>query len=122
LKVIKAKPIAEVDDETLVMADQAEKAIIQLRAAVKGLLTSKMGRERAEELARVFTEGTWTHDYPITFDAAQEFKLPVSSEMPEEVIQLMGLYPQPVRHQAGVEYLSRPRRLERPAASNGASF
>src|SRR6266446_2008128 len=31
LKVVKEKPIAEVDDQTLILADQAEKAIAQLR-------------------------------------------------------------------------------------------
>src|SRR6478735_3613096 len=62
LKVLHAKPIAEVDDETLVLADQAEKAVVQLREAVKSLLGSKMDQERAGELARVLTEGTWTHD------------------------------------------------------------
>jgi ClpP class serine protease len=121
LKVIKAKPIAEVEDETLVLADQAEKAIIQLREFVKGLLASKLGPDRADELARLLTEGTWTHDYPITFDAAQQLSLPVSSDMPDEVMQLMGLYPQPTRRQASVEYLSRPRRAERPAAQDQRS-
>ena len=116
LKVIKSKPIAEVDDETLVLADQSEKAIIQLRGSVKSILTSKVGEERAEELAHVLTEGTWTHDYPITFDVAQQLKLPVSSAMPDEVMQLMGLYPQPIRRQASVEYLSKPRRFEQPGA------
>ena len=116
LKVIKSKPIAEVDDETLVLADQSEKAIIQLRGSVKSILTSKVGEERAEELAHVLTEGTWTHDYPITFDVAQQLKLPVSSAMPDEVMQLMGLYPQPIRRQASVEYLSKPRHFEQPGA------
>jgi ClpP class serine protease len=114
LKVIKSKPIAEVDDETLVLADQSEKAIIQLRGSVKSILASKVGEERAEELAHVLTEGTWTHDYPITFDVAQQLKLPVSSAMPDEVMQLMGLYPQPTRRQASVEYLSKPRHFEQP--------
>jgi ClpP class serine protease len=116
LKVIKSKPIAEVDDETLVLADQSEKAIIQLRGSVKSILTSKVGEERAEDLAHVLTEGTWTHDYPITFDVAQQLKLPVSSAMPDEVMQLMGLYPQPIRRQASVEYLSKPRHFEQPGA------
>ena len=116
LKVIKSKPIAEIDDETLVLADQSEKAIIQLRGSVKSILTSKVGEERAEELAHVLTEGTWTHDYPITFDVAQQLKLPVSSAMPDEVMQLMGLYPQPIRRQASVEYLSKPRHFEQPGA------
>jgi ClpP class serine protease len=116
LKVIRSKPIAEVDDETLVLADQGEKAIFQLRESVKSLLTSKVGQERAEELAHILTEGTWTHDYPITFEVAQQLKLPVVSDMPDSVMQLMGLYPQPVRRQASVEYLAQPRHLDRPAS------
>jgi ClpP class serine protease len=114
LKVIRAKPIAEVEDETLILADQAEKAIVQLRDGVESMLASGLGPERAEELARVMTEGTWTHDYPITFDVAQRLGLPVGTDMPDEVMQLMGLFPQPVRRQASVEYLPRQRHLERP--------
>jgi ClpP class serine protease len=121
LKVIRTKPIAEVDDQTLVLADQAEKATVRLREAVKALLAFKVGPARAEELARVLTEGAWTHDYPITFDTAQQLHLPVRSDIPDEIMQLMGLYPQPVRRQAGVEYLSQPRRLERPAARDRAT-
>jgi ClpP class serine protease len=114
LKVIRAKPIAEVEDETLILADQAEKAIVQLRDGVESMLASGLGPERAGELARVMTEGTWTHDYPITFDVAQRLGLPVGTDMPDEVMQLMGLFPQPVRRQASVEYLPRQRHLERP--------
>ncbi len=115
-KVVREKLIAEVDDETLVLADQAEKAAFQLREAVKSLLVPKLGPERGEELAGILTEGTWTHDYPITFDVATQLQLPVSSEMPDEVMQLMGLFPQPARRQASVEYLSRRRHREAPAA------
>ena len=60
--------------------------------------------------------GTWTHDYPITFDIAQKLQLPVSVAIPDEVMQLMSLYAQPVRRQASVEYLSKPRHSERPEA------
>jgi len=113
LKVVKEKPIAEVEDRTLILADQAEKAIAQLRESVAALLTSRVGPERAAELARTLTEGTWTHDYPISVDVAHQLGLPVSTGMPEEIMQLMGLYPQPVRRQASVEYLPQPRRAER---------
>ena len=116
LKVIRSKPIAEVNDETLVLADQGEKVIFQLRESVKSLLTSKVGQERADELAHILTEGTWTHDYPITFNVSQQLKLPVVSDMPDTVMQLMGLYPQPVRRRASVEYLARPRHLDRTAS------
>jgi hypothetical protein len=33
----------------------------------------------------------------------------------------MGLFPQPVRRQASVEYLPRPRRLERPESPERGS-
>ncbi len=114
LRVLRDKPIAEVDDRTLVLADQAEKAIAQLREAVQSLLGPKMGAERAEELAEVLTKGTWTHDYPITFDVARQLGLPVRSEMPDEVLELMGLYPQPVRQHPSVEYRMDRRFPDRP--------
>lgn len=114
LKVIRAKPVAEVDDQTLVLADQAEKAIFQLRTAVKALLAPKVGQERAAELAEALTEGAWTHDYPIMFDAAQRLGLPVGTEMPAEILELMALFPQEVRRTNSVEYLPRSRRLDRP--------
>jgi ClpP class serine protease len=121
LRVLHAKPIAEIDDETIVLADQAEKAIVQLSEGVRALLSSKMDQDRAGELARVLTEGTWTHDYPITFDVAQRLGLPVNGNMPDEVMELMGLFPQPVRRQASVEYLPKPRHLDRPESRQGAS-
>ncbi|MBL7962022.1 hypothetical protein JNL27_17450, partial [bacterium] len=39
--------------------------------------------------------------------------LPVSTDMPDEILELMTLYPQPVRRQGGgVEYLPEPRQRE----------
>jgi ClpP class serine protease len=118
LKVIAKKPIAEVDDQTLILADVAEKAVAQLRNSVKELLTRSQTPERAEELAGLMATGTWTHDYPITIEEGQRLGLKVSSEMPAEFLQLMSLYPQPVRRQPSVEYLPGRRSPEggRPAA------
>jgi hypothetical protein len=65
-----------------------------------------------DELARLLSTGTWTHDYPITYEAAKSLGLPVRSDIPNEFIDLMGLYPQPVRRQPAVEYLPVPRRAE----------
>jgi ClpP class serine protease len=113
LRVIRTKPIADIDDQTLILADQAGKAIDQIREGVKALLAPKVGQERAADLASVLAEGTWTHDYPIIFEMAQQLGLPVNSDMPDEVLKLMGLFPQPFRRQASVEYLPRERHLER---------
>jgi ClpP class serine protease len=113
IKAVSRKPIAEVDDQTLILADVAEKAVAQLRESAGELLTRSQSSERAGQLAELLTMGTWTHDYPITFDVAQRLGLKVRSEMPGEILQLMGLYPQPVRRQPSVEYLPVPRRMER---------
>src|SRR6267143_2079813 len=99
LKVVARKPIAEVDDQTLIFADLAEKAIAQLREAAKELLERTLPPEKAAELADLLATGTWTHDYPITYDKARRLGLPVSTEIPADVFQLMGLYPQPLRRQ-----------------------
>ena len=112
LQAVSRKPIAEVDDETLILADQAEKAIPQVRESVRELLGDKLPPEKAEEVARVFSEGTWTHDHPITFETAKGFGLPVRSDIPPEFLDLMQLYPQPVRRQPAVEYLPQPRRFQ----------
>jgi ClpP class serine protease len=112
LKAVERKPIAEVDDQTLIMADQAEKAIAQVRESVRELLADKIPQEKLEELTRLLSQGTWTHDHPITFELATSFGLPVRSNIPTEFLDLMSLYPQPVRHQPTVEYLPIPRRLK----------
>jgi hypothetical protein len=101
-----------VDDQTLIMADQAEKAIAQVRESVRELLADKIPQEKLEELTRLLSQGTWTHDHPITFELATSFGLPVRSNIPAEFLDLMSLYPQPVRHQPTVEYLPIPRRLK----------
>ena len=110
LRAVAKKPVAEVKDETLILADQAEKAVAQLRESVGQLLADKCPSEKAEELARLLSEGTWTHDHPLTFETLKGFGLPVRCDIPAEFLTLMNLYPQPVRRQPTVEYIPQPRR------------
>jgi ClpP class serine protease len=117
LKAAHQKPVAEVDDKTLILADQAEKAIAQMRQEVTELLADKFPGEKAGEMAKLMTSGTWTHDYPITFERAHDLELRVNSDMPENIMRLMQLYPQPVRRQSSVEYVPVPYRSSRRAAS-----
>ena len=109
LKAVEKKPVADVDDKTLILADQAEKAMTLVRESVRDLLADKCPPDKAEELARLLSHGTWTHDHPITYEAAGGFGLPVRSDIPDEFLDLMALYPQPVRRQPTVEYLPQPR-------------
>jgi ClpP class serine protease len=117
LKVLKRKPIAEVDDNTVILADVAEKAMRQLIEAAKSLLTRTQSPEKAAELAEILATGAWTHDYPITVEEARALGLRVNTDMPREILQLMSLYPQPVRRQPSVEYLPGRRRTERAVES-----
>ncbi len=110
ITVEEKKPVEKIDDQTLIMADVGRKAIHQVREAVKKLLSGRMSVQKAAAIADKLATGTWTHDYPISHDEAREMGLPVSTDMPEEVLELMALYPQPVRQQmGGVEYLPIPR-------------
>jgi ClpP class serine protease len=109
LKAVASKPVEKVKDETLILADQAEKATLQVRESVRELLAGKIPAGKDTELARLLSEGTWTHDHPITYETAKSFGLPVRSDIPNEFLDLMGLYPQPVRHQPTVEYLPERR-------------
>ena len=111
LKVLEQKPMAEIDDQTLIMADQARKAISQVHRSVAELLSDKMEPEKAEEVARLLSEGTWTHDRPIMCDDAKALGLPIRCDMPPEIMQLLSLYPQPVRRQPTVEYLPFPHHM-----------
>jgi ClpP class serine protease len=113
IKVAEEKPVAEVDDQTLILADIGRKAIQQVEAAAAELLRRSMSAESAQALAAKLSRGTWTHDYPISPEEARSLGLPVSTDMPDAVLQLMTLYPQPVqRHGGGVEYLPIPRQRE----------
>jgi len=121
LKAVSRKPVAEVDDQTLILADVAEKALVQVRESARELLTRSQTSEKANELSELLSTGTWTHDFPITVDVARRLGLKVSSDMPAEILQLMSLYPQPVRRQPSVEYIPAPRHADRsrPPQSGG---
>src|ERR1700730_2963817 len=106
IKVIEQKPIARIDDQTLVMADVGRKAIAQLKQSAGDILKKRLPVEKAEALAEKLSTGTWTHDFPLFAEIAKELGLPISTEIPNDVFELMALYPQPVHTQpGGVEYL-----------------
>ncbi|WP_456471921.1 SDH family Clp fold serine proteinase [Methanocaldococcus sp.] len=94
----------KVSDEFMVLYDIAKKAISQMEEFVYNLLKDKYGEKKAKELAKILTEGKWTHDYPITVEEAERLGLKVYTDVPEEVYLLMDLYKQPIRERGTVEY------------------
>lgn len=112
IKAVEQKSIDKVEDQTLILADVAKKAINQVRDFVYHLLKDKYGEEKAKQLAQVLTEGRWTHDYPITVEHARELGLNVNTNVPMEVYTLMELYRQPIKQRGTVEFMPYPVKQE----------
>ncbi len=110
LAAVARKPIERVDDETLIMANVAQKAIDQVRAAVVELASRRLPTEQAEAMAAKLAGGAWTHDYPITVTEARTLGFAVSTDMPRAIYDLMQLFPQSGRRRPSVEYVPLPYR------------
>jgi len=110
--IVKAASVKGKDasDQTIIMADIAEKAIRGVKETIINILKDKMGEEKASEIAEKLVKGPWTHDYPITVEKARELGLNVKDEIPPEIYELMTLYPAPMVRQSGVEYVPSPVR------------
>src|SRR4030081_3933719 len=58
IKVVEQKPIAEIDDQTLVMADVGRKAIAQVKQSASDILKRRLPADQAEALADKLSAGT----------------------------------------------------------------
>lgn len=94
VRLVDAKPVADVDDETWVRADQARMALAQVEQTVRRLL-DHAEPEVVEEVVQRLAKGVTTHDHPLRADEAQDMGLRVSIEFPVALHQLMALHPQP---------------------------
>jgi ClpP class serine protease len=113
LKVVEEKPISEIDDQTLIMADLSRKAIQQVQRFVRTLLLDtvpqqKVSPEKVESIINALTTGKVTHDYPITVEEATELGLPITVGLPKLIYSLMELYPQPQGGRPTVQYIPMP--------------
>ena len=75
---------------------------------VRDLLMEHMTEEKATDLAVKLATGTWTHDYAITVEEAKALGLPVTTEMPAEVYELMRLFPRSSSSMPSMEYVQIP--------------
>jgi ClpP class serine protease len=122
INVAESKPLERVNDETLILADLARKAQVQIRAFVMSVLRDDFDEERAQFLTNELTSGKWTHDYPLTVEMLVGLNLPVTTNLPAEAFELMDLYPQAGRLRPSVQYVPVPYRepASRPAGKEGA--
>src|SRR4029078_13500233 len=82
VKARDSKPIGNVFDLTLVLADVSEHALAQIKQGAVELLTKRMEQAPAEALAAKLAGGHWTPDYALTATEAQARGLPVATGMP----------------------------------------
>jgi ClpP class serine protease len=113
LKVLETKKPEDIDDATIILADIALKARVQVAGFVADVLAKHLTPDRARELAKLLTEGRWTHDFSISVQMARDLGLPVSTEMPLMVYQLMELYPQANAMRPSVIYVPTPTSSEK---------
>jgi ClpP class serine protease len=114
LTVLEQKSPNDISDETLILADVAHKAINQVKDTVRKILQKRVPAETAENLADILASGRWTHDYPISVEEAQQLGLPVKTDVPTEVYQLMNLFPQAGAGRPSVEYIPIPYPTRKP--------
>jgi ClpP class serine protease len=109
LAAVEQKPVKDVDDQTLIQADIARKALRQVRQTVVEIMgLNAIPPDKAGPIADQLASGVWTHDFPITVTEARELGLPVKTDLPTEVYQLMNLYPQAPQRRPSVDYIPVP--------------
>ncbi|MHB8184024.1 MAG: SDH family Clp fold serine proteinase [Candidatus Desulforudaceae bacterium] len=108
LEAVRQKGKERVRDETMILADIASKAMLQVEAFVFYLIAGKMDVENAREVTRTLTSGQWTHDFPITSDKLQDLGLQVTTGLMGEIYRLMELYRGRAREIAGLLATGRP--------------
>lgn len=91
VKVAREKPIAAIQDETLLLADMSQKVLDQMRKQACELMQGNYSHDGSCAISDLLASGKWSHDYPITVPEAKELGLHVSTDMPADVIELTAL-------------------------------
>ena len=115
LRVVERKKTDELDDRTLYLAEESQKAISQMRAIVTQIVGNNHPPEKTEKIVEELVSGKYTHDFPITAEEACELLGEcINRELPIEVYNLMSLYKMETRPQRpSVEFVPTvPRRGE----------
>jgi ClpP class serine protease len=108
VRVTGKKPLERIEDRTLILADLAEKALRHMKQVVRELAIRHMDDKKADSLAEELAGGHYTHDDPITVTEAKDLGLPIDVGLPQEVYNLMELFPQAGRRRPSVQYVPLP--------------
>jgi ClpP class serine protease len=106
LKVVEKKEPKDTDDETMYLAEEARKAIGQMKDTVRQLIDDKYPPDRVEAIISDLVTGKYTHDFPITSETVCSLLGQCAyPELPLEVYTLMNLYKMGQQRRPGVEYV-----------------
>ena len=106
VRLREAKSIDATSDDTLLLAEMSEMAIAQVTDAARELLSGTVSDNAANAIAEQLATGKWNHDYPIYAHEARELGLHVTTDMPQDFMNLMTLFPNTMRNRSGVRYLA----------------
>jgi len=106
------KKIDEIDDKTLIYAEEARKALDQMKSLLRKILEGKSDQKKQDTIIEEFLSGKYTHDHPFMAEEAQALLGQcVQTDVPDEVYALMDLYRMEAgRSRPGVEYVPLMRR------------
>ncbi len=107
LKAVEKKNKDRINDKILIYAEEAAKAMEQMNALLRKILAGKCGDDKMDVIINEFVSGKYTHDHPFMAEDAKALLGDcVSTDVPEEVYELMKLYRMEVgRSRPGVEYV-----------------
>lgn len=86
--LVKTKPIQNVTDRMIILADAGNLEIENAKAFVMWLLEGKMDTDQAERVADFLARGYMSHATPITLDVARALGLNVVEGIPDRVYEL----------------------------------
>ncbi len=112
LKIVEKKNKNRIDDKTLIYAEEAAKAMEQMKVLIRKILVGKCGENNIDMITEEFVSGKYTHDRPFMADDVRAILGEcVSTDVPAEVYDLMRLYRMEVgRNRPGVEYVPLSRK------------
>jgi ClpP class serine protease len=86
--ILKRKPIEQISDRTILLAESARMELENAREFVKWLLQDKMPEEQTNQVANFLVGGYMASSTPITLDVARAIGLNVVEGVPEKVHRL----------------------------------
>jgi len=116
LAAIKGKPIAKVEDETVICADVARKLLDEAKRVTCELMHKDRGHDGTCRLAEELVSGKFSRDRAITAEGAKAIGLNVSVAMPNEIYDLIRSCRRDGEHETSVTFLDHARAEPRDIA------